>query len=379
LYIAPWPVTARGAEVLSTKYVYVDTQQWRQIAFNWNSELAQAIVDGVKAHRVTLLMTDIVDREITAQLERGVIAYVNALKKTEDGRPFSWGAVMSPLQNTNWPALKTRLLAQLNQQKGHYFRECNAHWVNHTQATLSAVLIKYFATQLPFEDKASKKSEFPDAIALESLKEWCNANRCTTYVVSQDQGVKNACLETDTLKPVDTLADLIREMNAGSEDDLEVKRILTEHNSELAEEIADRLLDMFPFMADEAEDTASVDAAEVHVIDNDLLSRPAANQYQAVVRSSARITVSAQGDDERHMMFNRATGELESSQTRTKNYVANLDADFIVNFRLVDGKIHFHSVEPVGSEFIELSATWAGAEPYGPVKAYLADPGGIPF
>lgn len=367
--------------MLSTKYVYVDTNQWRAISFDWKNELAQTVRNATQTHRMTLLMTEILDREMTALIDRDITAYVEVLKKAETRRAFSWGDVESAMPNINFGDLKNRLRDQLQQQKARYFSQCKPKWLHPTGATLGAVLKTYFESKLPFEDKTSKKSEFPDAIALQMLMDWCEENGSSAYVVSADQGVKDACLETDCLLPLDTLSDLIREMNLGTEDDNALKRVLTEHNAELAEEIADRLMEVEPYLADEHEDHAEILNAEVEILKVDLLLRPTPDSYRAIVKASARIEVAAFGDDYRYYVVD-PSGDRAYSQKREIHYTADVGVDFMVSLYMEDEGIRFEWVQPVGALYIELAANWADGEPFGPVRAYPAGPpghGDIPF
>jgi len=366
--------------MLTTKFIYVDTNQWRAISFDWSNQLAQAIVEGTRSHRMTLLMTEILDREISALIDRDVEEYVQSLTKAEAKRAFSWGQVHSALYGIDLGDMKRRLHDQLQQQKARYFSQCSPLWLHHTGETLGAVLKTYFGSRLPFENKAGKKSEFPDAIALQMLMEWSRDNGASIYVVSQDQGVRNACLETKCLLPLDTLSDLIREMNVGTEDDFAVKRILNEHRSGLAEAISERLIDMPSYLADEHEDSASIQRAEVEVLDADLLLRPAPDNYRAIVRTSARIYVAAYGDDYRYWVAEPG-GQRSYSQKREILFAADLDVNFMVDLRIASEQINFEWVEPIGAQSIEVAANWAEGEPLGPIRAYLADPPSqhIPF
>jgi hypothetical protein len=54
--------------------------------------------------------------------------------------------------------------------------------------SVSEMMRMYFTTAAPFEQKADKKNEFPDAIALLSLEAWAASKGCLLLAISQDGG-----------------------------------------------------------------------------------------------------------------------------------------------------------------------------------------------
>ena len=80
------------------------------------------------------------------------------------------------------------------------FREIEANIQSSVDdaAVLPLVLAAYFEKQPPF-GHGKNKAEFPDALVLETLREWCAKNELNMAVVSLDQGVQAACAEDDDL------------------------------------------------------------------------------------------------------------------------------------------------------------------------------------
>lgn len=67
----------------------------------------------------------------------------------------------------------------------------------------------YFKESPPFHTENSKKSEFPDAIALVTLEKWAEANRTGVVVVSRDGDWEAFCEKSERLHIVKSLADAL--------------------------------------------------------------------------------------------------------------------------------------------------------------------------
>ena len=72
---------------------------------------------------------------------------------------------------------------------------------------LTGVLDDYFAQRPPFSTK--KKSEFPDAISIASVRLWCQQNRATAYIVSEDRDFQACCSESGPLFHAESINDII--------------------------------------------------------------------------------------------------------------------------------------------------------------------------
>src|SRR6516165_3649874 len=54
-----------------------------------------------------------------------------------------------------------------------------------------------------------KKSEFPDAISIASIRLWCQQNRATAYIVSEDRDLQACCSESGPLFHAESINDII--------------------------------------------------------------------------------------------------------------------------------------------------------------------------
>jgi hypothetical protein len=77
------------------------------------------------------------------------------------------------------------------------------------------VLEDYFARRPPFSTK--KKSEFPDAISIASVRSWCQQHDSTAYIVSEDPDLRECCSEAGPLFHVGSVAEIISQATVSQE------------------------------------------------------------------------------------------------------------------------------------------------------------------
>jgi len=105
------------------------------------------------------------------------------------------------------------------------------------------VLSDYFNAVAPFEDKKGKKTEFPDAFALASLRAYAKANNRTVIVVVADKGCLLACQKGDGLIGISNLDQAVDALRSQPE----IERLLEfgKRLESALEEMGDRFLPNF--------------------------------------------------------------------------------------------------------------------------------------
>jgi hypothetical protein len=69
-----------------------------------------------------------------------------------------------------------------------FYSKINCEVIPSSPVSVDELMDLYFKTLPPFENKAEKKNEFPDAVALLSLEHWARTNDKPMLVVSKDKG-----------------------------------------------------------------------------------------------------------------------------------------------------------------------------------------------
>jgi hypothetical protein len=104
---------------------------------------------------------------------------------------------------------------------------------------LEIVLNQYFEPSAPFAASAEKKSEFPDAIALNALEAWGAKNETFVVVVSRDKGWSEFAASSNWLV---FRTDLRRTLGAfNSEDSFVAKAIIAAANKGKAEDLSSEI------------------------------------------------------------------------------------------------------------------------------------------
>ena len=115
------------------------------------------------------------------------------------------------------------------------------HAREHKAANLSIgpVLDWYFAGKPPFDTKDSK--EFPDAIALLSLENWCVGTQERMYVVSKDKAVLRAADESEHLIGIESLDRLLALVASAESHDMGYMVLSALEEPQLLNELRDNL------------------------------------------------------------------------------------------------------------------------------------------
>ncbi|MGS1117434.1 PIN domain-containing protein [Castellaniella sp. UC4442_H9] len=108
---------------------------------------------------------------------------------------------------------------------------------------LPKVLDSYFATKPPFGPK-DKRSEFPDALALLGIEQWCQTKKCGVMVVSSDGDWKRYCESSTSgrLFFVNSLSEALKIFNSAAQHD--PRAVAIQHQVISALETGDLVLTM---------------------------------------------------------------------------------------------------------------------------------------
>ena len=146
-------------------------------------------------------MTDVTTREVRSQL-RELLAEANASLSKHSGLLQQLG-VSSAIDRVRDQSTALGTLEAAFDQFLQDTRAINIPLIS----DLTGVLDDYFAQRPPFSTK--KKSEFPDAISIASVRLWCQQNRATAYIVSEDRDFQACCSESGPLFHAESINDII--------------------------------------------------------------------------------------------------------------------------------------------------------------------------
>jgi hypothetical protein len=200
-----------------TNVVFLDTQVLDQANFDLGSEALTTLIRFVKAGRIELHLSQITDGEIRKKIRDRVKGALKLLEPIRNNRDIAViralgraGVIRADALTLRQQDIEDPLLARYEE----FLREGNVavEPIAGGNNELRAVFTDYFNVRPPFENRAEKKHEFPDAFAAVELALWCAANEKAAYLISGDKGMGDVCAGIPSLHwlpSVDVLADLV--------------------------------------------------------------------------------------------------------------------------------------------------------------------------
>jgi hypothetical protein len=130
------------------------------------------------------------------------------------------------------------------------------------------VLKNYFSQKPPF-GQGKKKSEFPDAFAIETLRKWCAKESAQMYVVSADPDMQAACNDNGPLHSLPRLADFLDALASEVEEDTTafVRDQIIQRKGEIIKYVEKNFPDRGFIVTDVADFWASADDVRVTQVD----------------------------------------------------------------------------------------------------------------
>lgn len=187
-----------AATDLQTRNVFVDTSIFRKMAFDLTNESLKKLGQLGQEKKVFLYSTFITAGEIEKNLQEAVGDSFNKA-----------GKINVELRNAGLPEIDVEALKEARMARWREFiSRSNATMVAVPNGSIEEVFDLYFTSKPPFNTKANKRNEFPDAFVLAALKNWCEENGESMYVVADDVLLLEACKETELL-PLKSLEEFI--------------------------------------------------------------------------------------------------------------------------------------------------------------------------
>jgi hypothetical protein len=168
---------------LETRYLFIDTSVYRRLAFDWTGRTLHRLSSLIDQRHIILVVTEITIREMKSNIKE--MGY-EALKPIRRWASFirRMGGRVPPLDK------EADLIEGLEKEIDRWHKDRRAIIVG-ADVNLRTILEDYFLRRPPFSDK--KKAEFPDAIVVSQLKQWCLENESSIYVASDDIDMKECC------------------------------------------------------------------------------------------------------------------------------------------------------------------------------------------
>lgn len=179
--------------MLKTRNIFIDTEVFVSNNFFQNKNL-QRLAEFGNLETVNLYLTEITKNEIQSNIKENLLNAqqdINNFKKIISNK----GKILKNLQNFkpyfDLPKLEVNLnFDQLSIELENFIKEGKVKFIPFDLANITDVVNNYFNQKPPFS-LGKKKYEFPDAIVLSAIENWCKKENEQIYVISDDADFKS--------------------------------------------------------------------------------------------------------------------------------------------------------------------------------------------
>ena len=295
---------------IATRNIFLDTEVFRSNGHNLNTTIMKVLGDYLADEIFVLHTTDVTLREVSRQIRAMESKLTNRANKivkelTRWNNRYRFDhqrlPVPDPLSKPAQPSSAYQAFEWIVRHDWH------AHEHSTADLPIGPVLDQYFSHQAPFDKTGSK--EFPDAIVLFALQEWCTGAQESIYVVSKDKAVQRAAEERDHLIAIDSLDRLFALVTAAQ--DHNVAETISAAFDELAlrNEIQDTLSkNIAGIGGDYDADIVAMELIEVEEIENVIVLRVDQNQVSCVARVKLLVSAEFDYEDASHAIWDKEDG-----------------------------------------------------------------------
>lgn len=299
------PDAATEPVVLETRNVFIDTSAFEALSFGFTRGVLKILAG---TDNINIYLTAVTEREVRARLGKAASESVHAHKSFGDK-----SRVLRTLADKAYGALFKKFTAEevaahLCRMFDNFLDEASVTVLPVSAVSVDGILDRYFGVEPPFAE-GKKKSEFPDAIALEAISQWAAEHDERMYVVAIDGDMKGYCEKDERLIYVESVEKFLDRVVAEDEASATHVRELIGNNADAIEE---RIAQDFPsmgFYIDDREGDVEVFVKGV-AIDDSAIVRIA--KHVATVRVEVTIDFDAHVsyDDLEHAPYDSETKSL---------------------------------------------------------------------
>ncbi|WP_349928672.1 PIN domain-containing protein [Acinetobacter sp. A1-4-2] len=196
---------------LETRLVFIDTSAYENKNYQFGQHILGRLQELIEQEKIHLLVTDVTKSEIESHLKKKSVEAASKIKHITKDAMF--------LRNTSeldcygiFTKVSSDEIYDLVHKKFLEFLAGRCVEIISVSSVDPNVVFNAYFHNLPPFDKESKKHEFPDAFALEAVRQISLGRGHAVYIVSSDGDMKSFCANENSfihLESVDDLIDLI--------------------------------------------------------------------------------------------------------------------------------------------------------------------------
>lgn len=193
--------------MLETRKVFIDTQYFVKAGLHFDSPAFKSFREYCRTRELFHISTSVVEREVRSKIQASVEEALIAIKKFR-----SKARLLASLEDEQIKGLFIDIPEEEVYEKSYevfdeFMLACSTEILEASAIDPEELLHMYFEKKPPFGE-AKKKTEFPDAISLLSLKKDLGDDE-KIYVISDDADLKTYCVDNPQFISVDTLDKLL--------------------------------------------------------------------------------------------------------------------------------------------------------------------------
>jgi len=196
---------------LQTRLVFIDTNAFEKKNYQFGQHALGRLQELIEDGKIHLLITDVTRKEIDSHLKRKSEEAASMIKKMQKDAMFLRNTPDLDCHGIFTKVKGDDIYAIISEKFDDFIDNGYVETIDVNTVKPQVVFDAYFKNLPPF-GKESKKHEFPDAFALEAIKQVSLARGYSAYIVSDDGDMKSFCEKEDNfihLGNVDDLIDLI--------------------------------------------------------------------------------------------------------------------------------------------------------------------------
>lgn len=217
--------------------VHLDTEVLDAAELNLTGTKFKTLLEYCQQGRARLIMTSVTKREIICHIKEQVTTAATALKQTSAQWWFIKNLPEHKLHVLTEKPNKKELSEAITAAFENFLTQANAEIISLAAADAEEIFDSYFGLTPPFSE-GKKKSEFPDAFAIQALEHWAADYDQNVYAVSGDKDWQKSCAEKKRLlylPTLDSFLDLVTKQELERHDN--VLRLYRENSAKIIEAI----------------------------------------------------------------------------------------------------------------------------------------------
>lgn len=195
------------------KLVFLDTEVFVQQNFQYERGLLAAFRQHVKAGRAQHIITEVTADEVRGRIAASVDEARGALRVYQNKARILQNSQSGSIRRLFKMPSRKKAMEDLGNQFATYLDDLGSTVLPTDSVAPSAVFAQYFRREPPF-GASRKKSEFPDAFAIEALRLYSAERNCDIAVVTEDPDWIAAVAESNRLVHFQRLDQLLESLQA---------------------------------------------------------------------------------------------------------------------------------------------------------------------